>query len=226
MTPHSTMNTALKVARRSSAVAGALIAALAAVFAMSLPAHAASDYTPNGGPEANFVGSNVAFTVDSTGQELDCPTFNLLGEVINPGVSRAFGESAGVLDQLEAIGCTNPLAGDTDVTPYGDWKIAVTGAETGSESPVTLSDIKVTVNALSGACTFDVVGSLDGIFDDSTQVFTPTVSNLEVASSPAPSGFLCNVLGVAPGVHVSIDANTFWTNTPPAGNTDLDITNP
>lgn len=220
------MNTTLKVVRRSSAVAGALIAALAAVFAMSLPAHAASDYTPNGGPQANFVGSNVAFTVDSTGQRLDCPTFNLLGNVTDPGVSRSFGESAGVLNDLTALGCTNVLAGPTDVTPHGEWKIAVTGPKDGSESPVTLSDIEVTVNALSGACEFDVVKSLDGTFDDATQVFTPTVSNLEVASSPAPSGFLCNTLGVAPGVHVSIDADTVWTNTPPAGSTDLEITNP
>lgn len=212
--------------RRLATIGGALIGTLAAVFAMSLPAYAASDYTPDGGPNVEFVGSNVAFTVDSTDQELDCPTFNLLGNVIDPGDSRAFGDDGLLLDDLAATGCTNPVAGPTDVTPHGDWKVAVTGPETGSVSPVNLHDVEVTVDALSGACTFDVVGNLDGTFDDASQVFDPSTSNLEVAATPAPNGPLCELLGVEPGVHVSIDDDAYWTNVPPSGSVDVEITNP
>lgn len=97
----------------------------------------------------------------------------------------------------------------------------MTGPESGSVSPVNLHDVEVTVNALSGACTFDVVGDLNGTFDEATQEFEPTISNLEVAASPTPSGPLYDLLGVEPGVGFSIDNDAYWTNTPPAGSGPL-----
>lgn len=186
----------------------------------------ADEYTPHGGPQANFVGSNVAFIVDSTGQSWTCSTFNLLAYAIDPGVSRAFGEDGLYMNDLTATGCTNPIAGQADFTPHGEWKLAVTGPGIGDVSPVNLYDVQFTVNWLSGGCTHDVVGDSAGSFDDASQIFNPALSNLEVPSSPAPSGFLCNVLGVAPGVPVSIDSDTYWTNTPPPGSAPLTFTLP
>src|SRR5690625_726989 len=135
----------------------AFTATFLAALVLSLvaaPAQAQGDYTPSGGPDINLVGSDVDFLVDSTGQELDCPTFNLLGSVVDPGDKRPFGDDGLLVDDLTATGCTNPIAGPTEVTPHSDWKVAVTGPESGSVSPVNLHDVEVTVNALSGACTY------------------------------------------------------------------------
>jgi hypothetical protein len=196
------------------------VGAVATVLAMSSPAHAATDYTPNGGPEVEFKGSNVSFTAVQAGQTLTCPQFDLHGDVTGPGVSRAFGDGAGVLDDLTASGCTNPLAGATTVDPTGTWGVAVTGAESGTVSPATLTSVTAYVEA--AGCSFNVAGEVDGTFDDATQVFTPTSSRVKI--DDVPQGFLCPILGVAQGQDIEIDGS--WTNVPPSGSTNLTITNP
>ncbi|WP_293783377.1 hypothetical protein [uncultured Aeromicrobium sp.] len=211
-----------KLYKRLAAMGAATAATLALGLTAIAPAHAQTGYTPTGA-DVEFVGTDVAFQIPS-GQRLECTQFDLLGNVINSGVNRAFDADGLLLDDLVSSGCSNPIAGPTVVQPTGAWTVAVTGPESGTVSPVNLRDVQVDVIALSGACTFSVVGDLDGTFDDApaSQVFQPTSSNLEIASSPAPSGPLCGLLGVASGEPVSIDAAAFWTNV----GTDVEITNP
>ncbi|TQL67615.1 hypothetical protein FB381_1496 [Nocardioides albertanoniae] len=193
--------------------AGAL--AVGTVAAMSAPAQAAADgYTPTGPDPVTFVGDTVAFTADDAGQTLTCDVFDLEGSITASGTSRAFGDSAGTLDDLTSSGCTNPIAGDTTVEPTGAWDVAITGAEVGSVSPAALSDVTASVSAAS--CDFNVAGGVTGEFDDSTGVFTPTASTLVISDDPV--GFVCTLLGVAKGQHISVDGS--WTA---AG---LTITNP
>lgn len=145
---------------RLCALAAALLTAVVFSAGAGAPAEAVGEYTPHGGPEINFVGSNVVFSVDSTGQATGCLTFDLLGELIDPGVSRTTGDYAGIVDDLTAIGCINPLSGDVDVTPHGEWGLAVTGPESSSVTPVTLYGVELTANLLSGACTYDIIGDI------------------------------------------------------------------
>jgi len=193
--------------------AGAL--AVGTVAAMSAPAQAAAaDYTPTGPNPVTFVGNNVAFTADDAGQTLTCEVFNLTGSITDSGTSRAFGTSAGTLDDLESSGCTNPIAGDTTVQPTGAWDVAITGAEVGSVSPAALRNVTAFVSAAD--CDFNVAGGVTGTFDDSTGVFTPTGSSLVISDDPV--GFICSILGLAQGQSISVDGS--WTA---AG---LTITNP
>jgi ABC-type transport system substrate-binding protein len=193
--------------------AGAL--AVGTVAAMSAPAQAAAaDYTPTGPDPVVFVGSNVSFTADEANQTLTCDVFDLEGSISDSGTSRAFGASAGTLDDLESSGCTNPIAGDTTVQPTGAWCVRVDGAEVGSVSPATLTSVTAYVSA--AGCSFNVAGEVGGTFNDSTQVFTPTGSTLVIADNPV--GFICAILGVAQGQSISV-AGTWTAN-------GLTITNP
>ncbi|MGH3349582.1 MAG: hypothetical protein ACRDPS_02870 [Nocardioides sp.] len=193
--------------------AGAL--AVGTVAAMSAPAQAAADtYTPNGGPDVAFIGNSVSFTAVEAGQTLTCEQFDLHGTVTNPGVSRAFGAEGGVLDELISSGCTNPTAGDTTVDPTGVWGVTVTGAEVGSVSPATLTDVTAFVEA--AGCSFNVAGEVSGDFDDAIGLFTPTGSTLIIADDPV--GFLCSTLGVAQGQSITVDGT--WSST------GLTISNP
>ena len=85
------------ICKRLVGIGSAIGIALATVCAMSVPAHAATNYTPDAGAgdKVNFVGTSVSFSVTSTGQRITCPTFNLAGDITNPGVSRLFGATAG-----------------------------------------------------------------------------------------------------------------------------------
>ncbi|WP_408898325.1 hypothetical protein ACJ5H2_04245 [Nocardioides sp. R1-1] len=204
----------------------ATAAATATVVSMSATAaQAATSYTPTGGPGANFVGTNVSFTDIEAGQTLTCTTFNLSGSIINSGASRAYGVDGGTLGSLTSSGCTNPLAGPTTVTPVGTWTVAVTGDASGTSWPARLKNVKATVTAAN--CTFGVTGVVNGRFDDSTQKFTPNAgaSGLTIdGGAGAPTGSMCVTLDLQPGDTVAVGG--YWTNTPPAGSTALDISNP
>jgi len=202
--------------------ASGMIAAAAVVMttlAMAGPANAATTYTPSGGPSANFVGNNVSFTATAAGQTLTCSTFNLAGSIVNPGTSRAIGANGGTLTTLTSSGCTNPIAGSTTVTPSGTWGVTITGDEVGTVSPARLTSVAATVSA--AGCTFNVGGVVNGTFNDATQRFTPNsgASGLTITSTPV--GFICPILGVAPGQTIEVGGT--WTNTPPAGSAGLAI---
>ncbi|NHA00502.1 hypothetical protein G5V59_11945 [Nocardioides sp. W3-2-3] len=126
--------------KRINRLTGGLIATAAAGAAVvsmtTTAAHAATTFTPSGGPNANFVASRTVgtstvtgakFTDIPAGQALTCTGFGVSGSIVNPGVSRLYGANAGNLSSLSATGCTNPLAGATTVTPVGTWGVTVTG---------------------------------------------------------------------------------------------------
>lgn len=192
--------------------AGAL--AVGTVAAMSAPAQAAAaDYTPIGGA-VSFIGNSVSFTAVEAEQTLTCEQFDLHGSVTDSGVSRPFGAQGGVLDDLVSSGCTNPIAGNTTVTPTNTWGVKVDGPEVGSVSPATLTNVTAFVSA--AGCSFNVAGEVSGDFDDAAQLFTPTGSTLVIADNP--SGFLCFALGVAQGQSITVGGD--WSST------GLTITNP
>lgn len=215
--------------KRTNRLTGGLVAtaaAGAAVLSMtSTSAYAATTYTPTGGPSAKFVGTSVSFTDIEAAQTLTCTTFNLSGSIISSGSSRAYGTDGGTLGSLSSSGCTNPLAGATTVTPVGTWTVAVTGDATGTSWPARLKNVKATVTAAN--CTFGVTGVVNGRFDDSNQRFTPNAgaSGLTIDSGAgAPTGSMCVTLDLQPGDTIAVGG--YWTNTPPAGSTALDISNP
>ena len=192
-----------------------------AVLAGTLGSAQATDpYTPNGGPDANFVGSNIEFTVSPSNAVLNCPTFNLAGEIENPGTPRAHSARAGFMNSLTASGCTNPQLGATTVTPTGTWEIYVTGDATGTVWPARIGNVNANVDATTGACNLDVTGSVDGTFDTATQVFTPTTSALVTENVV---GLGCDTLDIIDGDTVDI-TDGVWTNTPPAGSGPLTLT--
>ncbi len=209
----------------SLGVAGA---ALATVFAMNMPAHAATNYTPDAGAgdKVNFVGTSVTFSVTSTGQKVKCPTFNMAGDITNPGVSRLLGATAGSVPSLTAAGCTNSFFGPIAITPQSVWALAITGDEVAGVSPATISNIDAFVNM--GNCKIYVVGSISGSFDEATQRFTPSSSALTIDSTVGrrPTGSLCTFLGYAPGGVMTVDAGSYFTNLPPAGSSAITITSP
>ncbi len=197
-----------------------MVAAAALVLttlAMGSPAHAATTFTPSGGPNVNFVGNSVSFTATAAGQTLTCSTFNLAGSVASPGASRAIGANGGTLGSLTSSGCTNPIAGATTVSPTGTWGVTITGDEVSSVAPAQLTNVVANVSA--AGCTFTVGGVVNGTFNDSTQKFTPVsgASGLKITS--VPSGFLCTILGVAKDQTIAVGGT--WTNTPPSGSTNL-----
>lgn len=219
------------MSKRISRLTGGLVAtaaAGAAVLSMtSTNAYAATTYTPTGGPNANFVGTNVSFKDIEADQTLTCSTFNLSGSITNSGVSRAYNADAGTLGTLTSSGCSNPTAGATTVTPTGTWTVAVTGdAAAGTTSwPARLKNVKATVSAAN--CTFTVSGVVNGKFNDATQVFTPNAgaSGLVVdGGAGAPTGPMCVTLDILTGDTIAVGGS--WKNTPPAGSTNLDISNP
>ncbi|GAA1743410.1 hypothetical protein [Aeromicrobium alkaliterrae] len=208
--------------KRTSSGLLAAAAAVVTTMALAAPAHAATTYTPDAGAgdKVNFVGSSVSFRAVQANQTLTCSTFNLAGDVVSPSTSRAYGANGGTLGSLTSSGCTNPIAGNTTVTPTGVWGVTVTGDATGTTWPAKLTSVGATVSA--AGCTFNVGGDLAGTFNTATQLFTPGASTIKITSTP--SGFLCPILGVAAGQDITVSGS--WTNTPPAGSGPLTITNP
>lgn len=225
--------------KRINRLTGGLIATAAAGAAVvsmtTVAAHAATTFTPSGGPNANFVASRlvsgspvsgVKFTDIPAGQALTCTSFSVSGSIVSPGTSRTYGANAGNLGSLSAGGCTNPLAGATTVTPVGTWGVTITGDAVSGLWPAKLTNVKA--NLAAANCTFSVEGVVNGKFSNTTQRFTPNsttaASGLVVSSTPAPSGTMCVTLDIQPGDDIAIDG--YFTNTPPSGSTNLTVANP
>lgn len=211
------------MSKRTKHLTGGLVAtaaAAAAVLATTVPAHAVfTQYTPTkaGGAAVTFTGNGVSFTDIDAGQTLTCSTFDLTGTVTNNGTARAFGAEAGQLGSLSSSGCTNLIAGATDVIPSGTWKVKINAAESGTLSSATLYDINANIKA--AGCKFDVGGSVAGTFDDGVnQRFTPNsgASGLTITSTPmggpgygTPNGGTCATLDVQLGDTISVGG--YWT---------------
>lgn len=215
----------MKKFNRASKVLGAGAAVAAVVGGTTMSAQAATSFTPTGST-VTFVGSGVQFKDIEVDQTLTCSQFDLTGSAVNSGVSRAYGENAGVLDALNSSGCSNNLAGPTQVTPSGDWGVTVTGDATGTVWPARLTN--VTANVVANNCKFTVSGNVDGTFDTATQTFTPkgvnVASGLTVSDIPDPDSTstqaLCVTLDILEGDAVGVGGS--WTNSGP----DLAVSNP
>jgi hypothetical protein len=194
-------------------VAASAAAALTAVGFTATAAHAAT-VTVSGGPDVDFVGSSVSFTDTNAGQTLTCSTFDLrnsapitTGSITTPAVIAN-------LNDLNSSGCTNPIVGATTVTPTGNWNYQVDSATTGE-----LTNVTAFISA--AGCSFNVgPGSVPGVWNNANHTFTPNgPTTLTIADTP--SGLLCPLLGVAQGDHITVSG--LWTNTPPAGSTQVSI---
>ncbi|OUZ10551.1 hypothetical protein BHE97_07280 [Aeromicrobium sp. PE09-221] len=183
------------------------VAGLGAVVALAGAAQAATSYTPAGGPQVSFEGSGIDFTAVQAGQTLSCDQFDLVGTMLNPGVSRPYGANSKELGDIVTNGCSNPIAGTVTVEPIGHWTMAVTGDPTGTVWPGELGDVQVKTTV--AGCTFHVTGEIEGTFDTATQKLEPTASALVIAD--VPSGFLCPLLGVGQGQDIEVEGS--WTNT-------------
>jgi hypothetical protein len=197
---------------RLTAAAATTLAALT-IGLTATAADAATTYTPSGGPNVGFAGSNVTFTDPNAGLTFGCQIFDLNGSISGPGVSRAYGAAAVDFDNLSASNCTF-----STLSPTGTWTFAITADASGTAWPADLAiGFAVTVNG----CSFDVDdGVVSGTYD--AQTFTPTASSLTITD--VPSGVLCPILGVAQGDAILVSGS--WTSTPPPGGAALTITNP
>lgn len=192
----------------------------AAVTVLSLTAtgaQAATTYTPTGGgPGIAFTGNSVSFKDIPAEQSFTCPQVDLAGNVVDSGVSRAYGVSAADVTSLTASGCTNPIFGPTTVTPAATWGFTITGDATGSTWPARFAG--VAVNLTAAGCSIDIAGSIDGTFDEATQIFDP-VSGPSGLTITALLGTICPLIGLEVGDEIEV--NGTWTVSPP-----LDISNP
>lgn len=170
---------------------GAMV--VAAGLAGAAPAQAAT-------VNVDFQGNGITFTAVQANQQLSCPEFDLAGEFDDV-------TNTGVLDDLTASGCTNPIAGSTTVTPNGEWDFAAGSNVSGTVYNAEITNVTAFVSA--AGCSFNVAGEVDGTFDTSNQTFS--VTNSDVVIADTPSGFLCPILGLAQGQDVEIDGS--WTNT-------------
>ena len=182
---------------------------------VATPASASTTFTPDGGPEVNFVGTDITFTNIQADQELNCEQVDFAGSIDDPGVSRQFGDNAGILSDLTTSTCTNPLAGSISMTLNGSPTVSITGHPLGTEWPARLTDVSAFISV--AGCSFNVEGDVDGVFDSATQVVTPTANTLTIVDEPA--GFMCAIPGIAKGQTFTVDGS--WTNVPPAGSSPL-----
>ncbi|WP_418057924.1 hypothetical protein [Pimelobacter simplex] len=215
----------MKIPRRIGTLLAGTVAALTATLSLTAPAAHATGYTPTGGPGINLVGSGITFTDIEAAQTISCPTNNLSGTVINPGVTRTYGSPAASLTTMTSSGCMSGMGPGT-LTQVGTWNLAFTGGPTGAVWPARISN--VTINFTSG-CSFPMGGYIDGTFNQSTQRFTPAAgaSGLTITGTPTsnlgvPNGGLCATFDFQLGDTIGVGG--YWTNTPPAGSTPLTAT--
>lgn len=201
----------------------AVLSGIALVLASTVPAQAATTYTPTG-PVVTFLGSNITFTNLWAAQTFTCTTVSASGSVVSSGTSRVYGATAIVLGTNATSGCSNPLCGPATVVPGGTWSFAITGDRTGTVWPARISNVSLQMTC--GACTFTVAGKVDGKFDTATQKFTPAsgASGLTVSGSPPPTGTMCVTLDILAGDPFGVGGT--FTLVTPAGSGGLTITNP
>lgn len=193
--------------------AGAL--AIAIVAAMSQPVLAATGtYTPHGGPAVDLTGEYVDYTFVEPSQTFICEQFDMSGTIPEAGASRPFGALATAWNDIVHGDCPHPIFGDSTFDPIGTWRFVITGPEAGSVSPAAFAE--VALHAQVADCSFNIAGEVSGVFDDTTGLFTPTMSSLVVTDTP--TGFICPIIGVEQGHTVNMSGS--WTIT------DLTITNP
>lgn len=199
-------------ARRTVAV---IALALGLVTAASGSAAASTDYTPSGGPSINLVGTNISLLFEEISQTFTCSRFDVSGQVVMPGVARAFGNEAAELGAL-TDSCTNPYYGPTDFRVKPNWRLTVQGPANGTTVPVRLDQVEMELFALN--CVVRFAGTIDGSFDIATQQLAPVASALIVTYWSGP---ICVTVDFQVGDHVALRGR--FTNVPPAGSSPLSL---
>ncbi|UUW91123.1 hypothetical protein [Pimelobacter simplex] len=208
--------------RSAVALAAALAASLAVLLATTVPAQAFTTYTPTGGPAVRLVGSGITFTNIAVGETFSCPTFDLTGSVISPGVSRAYGLPATTLTSVTSSCTPHPLCAPVVVATTVPWYLAITGDASAGTWPARITTVKIQLSC--GACQITLDGSVNGRFNAATQVFKPDTGPSGLVQSGNNGHVLCTVLDLQNGDDYAVGGS--WTNVPPSGSAGLAITNP
>ncbi|WP_408898327.1 hypothetical protein ACJ5H2_04255 [Nocardioides sp. R1-1] len=208
---------------------------------MTTVAHAATTYTPAGGPGLAFVASRgqptmsgLVVTLIEPAQSITCTGFSLTGSVVSPGASRAYGVDAATLGSLSASGCTHGIMGGTSLTALTTPSFKITGDATNGRWPARVANVRWRI--VWANCEFYLDGTINGVFDPATQVFSPVgnppasgspyaPTGLVISATPAPpTGSMCLTLDLQAGDTVALSGR--FTNTPPAGSAGLTVTSP
>jgi hypothetical protein len=173
------------------------------IVAAAAMSTALADFTLTAGGLVKFAATEVSFSHPITGLAVTCNTFNLVGDVVGPGISRQFG-SIGMSLTASVSDCQSTL-GLTTIKPTGTWVATVINSEISPDIwPVVLSAVTVSVEA--PLCSIGVAGELEGTIDMKNGKFTPKKSSLKIMED-AP-GLVCSVLKIVQGV--SINVNGVW----------------
>lgn len=200
----------------------AALATAATLVVASTPAHAATTYTPNGGPAVKLVGTGITLTDLPANQAFTCTASTLDGPVASPGTSRTYGSATAALTSTTGP-CTNAVVGPTTVTQLGSWSLGVTGDEVApGRWPARLDGVRLRMR--SSSCDLTLEGTVEGTFDEGTQRFTPRTGASGLVITAAGGTYCALVLDMRVGDEIEVGGH--WTNVPPAGSTALTVDNP
>ncbi|XBB66180.1 hypothetical protein ABFU82_18990 [Nocardioides sp. WV_118_6] len=215
--------------RRLASTASAVVTSLAVLLAVVGTAPGAAGWTPTssawGGPDVDLIGTGITFTDIPAHVSVGCVQHDLAGSIVNPGLSRSYGSATAALPTVTTASCAGSSLASCAVTPVGSWSLAVTGDRVPPVWPARVDDVTMTVECFQ--CAFTIQGTINGGFNDVSQVFTPVpgASGLVIATGTgAPAGTMCDLLDLQ--ATDDIEVGGYWTNHPPAGSTPLRISNP
>lgn len=159
----------MKFPRKSLAAAGAA----ALIVASGTAAFAGPPWTVSVG--GSSTGSPASYTATSgqidftvPGQNLGCDSGTAEG-TITPGATSS---KAGEITDTEFINCLGPLNIPLEVNQTSTWDINITGDNSGGVTPGQIGNVSASVSNPDGLCSFDVVGTVAGSFDENTQQLT------------------------------------------------------
>ena len=162
-----------------------MLAVLGATAALTLGASAAwatGPYTISAGAQTS---GTVAYTGSTTGAspqiqfnspnvEMGCDSGTAAGDLFLG--SNATGDDVGSITSSTWTNCVGPFGLPMSVTHAGTWSLNLTGTPTGGVTVGNIDEVNAHVEATGDpeTCSFDVIGSVDGNFNESGQALTIT----------------------------------------------------
>jgi hypothetical protein len=159
-------------------------AASAAVAIAAAPAVAATTYTVTAGSAApgtkvNFTGKTtgttpqVHFSDTTAGQNLTCDSGTAKGFTTTGSTRPAAGIVTIAGAALKLSNCTGPANLTLLVTGSGAWKLNATGYNaTSGTTTFTITNVFAHVSDPNGVCVFDVSGTVQATYKNSTQLLS------------------------------------------------------
>ena len=192
---------------------GALSAAALVAFGASA-AFAASSYNVTAGsaPAGTVVGytatttgplPQVTFTNTTSGFVLNCESASAAGTVtVGTNLS---GTRIGTVDGPGTIWatCTGPGGLSLTHTGVGSWNLDATGDTVGGVTPVSITGVNLHV---SGDCSFDYTGSIDGTYTNGTTDGTLDLPGTSSGLTISNTSFGCIFIGTQNGDVASLQA--------------------